>query len=150
MWNQKSRWATVLGRQVFVFISKRNPRLVVQEIFHGQVCGVTAVRMYQDKGRVHLYLCQQSIDRDAFPGSAEFGPSRHTVQISPDGLGGQVAKRSPIPFPQLISTVIDGELPLIERHVRRWSCRQHGEVGGQVLSRRQLYIFRAASTGKAS
>src|SRR5215510_10363064 len=143
MWNQKSRWATMFRCQIFVFISKCNPRLVGKEIFQRQVCGVTAIRMHQGMGRVRFYICQQSIDGDAFPVSAEFGPSRHTVQINLDSLGGQVAKRFPIPSPQLISAVIDCELPLIERHVRRWSRRKHGEISSQVLSWWQLYIFGA-------
>src|SRR5215510_14492448 len=150
MWNQKSRWAAVFGCEILVFISERNPRLVVKEIFQGQICCVTAIRMHQGMGRVRFYLCQQSIDGDAFQVSAEFGPSRHTVQINLDGLGGQVAKRFPIPSPQLISAVIDCELPLIERYVRRWSGGQHGEVSSHVLSRRQLCVFRAASTQKTS
>src|SRR5262249_51655172 len=117
-----------LGGESLFFISERNPRLVVKGIFQGQVCCVTPIRVHQGMGRVRFYLSQQSIDGDAFPVSAEFGPSRHTVQINLDGLGGQVAKRFPIPSPQLISAVIDCELPLIERYVRRWSGRQHGKV----------------------
>src|SRR5262249_36745044 len=109
------------------------PRLLVHEIVQRQIGGVAAVRTHESIVSISFYICKHGIERNAFPGCAEFRPSRNAVQINRNGLGGQVAKRLPIPAPQNVSAVVDGKFPLVERNVWRRSGGQDREVSREVL-----------------
>src|SRR5215475_12368358 len=123
MGDKKSCRATVFGGKIFVIKAERDPRLLVQEILQRQIRGVATVGMRESIGSIGFYVCKHRIEGNAFPECAEFRPSRNAVQINRDGLGGQVAKRLPIPSPQNVSAVVDRKFPFVERHV--W-CRSRG------------------------
>ena len=59
--------------------------------------------------------------------------SRNAEQVSGDGLGGQVAKRFPIPSPQNVSAVVDRKFPSVERHAWRRSRGQGRKLSNEVL-----------------
>src|SRR4051812_21669109 len=107
MRDKKSCRPTVFRCEILAIKSKRDPRLPVPEILQRQVCAVVAVRMDESKRSIGLYVCKHRIEGNPFPGCAEFRPSRNAVQINGEGLGGQVAKRLPIPSPQNVSAVVD-------------------------------------------
>src|SRR5216683_5673501 len=121
MGDKKSCRATVFGRKIFVIKPERNPRLLVHEVFQRQICGVVTVRMYESVVSIRFYVCKYGVEGNAFPVGAEFRPSRNTVQINREGVGRQVAKRPPVPSPQNIIPLGDRKLPLVKRHVGRWS-----------------------------
>src|SRR5262249_9200667 len=101
-------------------------------------------------GSIGFNVGKQCIERDAFPGSAEFGPPCDAMNINRECLSRQITKRLPIPSPQLVSTVIYFEFPLVQRHMRRRSRRQDREVSSDVLPWWQLLISLPALTRKTS
>src|SRR6266404_4418976 len=113
MRDQQSCRTTVFGRKIFVFIFERDPRLLVPQILERQICCVTAIRMREGIGSIRFYVCKQGIQRNAFPGSAEFGPPCDAMNINRECLTRQVAKRLPIPSPQYVSAVVYCEFPLV-------------------------------------
>src|SRR5262245_42757755 len=133
MGNKKSCRATVFGRKIFVVKTERNPRLLVQKIFQRQIRSVVSVGMNQSIAGIGFYIGEYRIEGNALPRCAEFRPARNAVQINREGLGGQVAKRLPIPSPQSIVALVNLKFPLIERHVRRRSRGKDGEVCREVL-----------------
>src|SRR6516165_7021620 len=150
MRNEKSRGAAVFGRKIFAVKSERDPRLLVLEILQRQIGGVVTVRMHECISGIGLYLCKDRIEGDAFPGCAEFGPSRNAVKINGYRIGGQFTKRRPVPSLQNVGAVADGKLPPVERDMRRRPRGQDREIGCEVLARWQLYICGLSSTGKAT
>jgi hypothetical protein len=82
---------------------------------------------------------QLRIERHAFPPRVELRPPRHAVDICCDALGGQLAKRPPVPSRQHIRAVIDRQYPLLERNVRSRTGQSHRKrlvtycPGGKVI-----------------
>src|SRR5262249_4426591 len=150
MGNEKPRRAAVFGLKIGTVVFERNPGLLVHNIFEGQVRGVVAIRAEHRVRQVCLYVCKQNIERNTFPGCAEFRPSRYTVQIDRDIFGGQLTKRLPIPSLQNVAAVIDGKFPAIKGYVWCRPRRQHGKIRSEVLTRREFGICCTASTGKTS
>src|SRR4029077_7969561 len=127
-----------------------DPGLLVDKVLQRQVSGVVAVRTRHCVRSICLHICKQDVKRNPFPRCTEFRPSRDAMYINCEGFGGQLAERLPIPSLQNVTAVVDHKFPVIEWHVWRRSCGQNGEVSSEVLPGWQLYICRAASTGKAS
>src|SRR5262249_36316911 len=140
----------MLGGKICPIKFECDPGLLVDDILQRKVCRVVAIRTEHRIGQICFYICKQDVKRNPFPRRTEFRPSRYAMYINREGLSGQVTKRLPIPSPQNIRAVVDRKFPLVEWDAWRWSCGQNGEVGSEVLPWRQLYICRAASTGKAS
>src|SRR5712664_3663192 len=136
MGDKKSCWTTVFGRKISAVKSERDPRLLVHKILQRQICGVVTVRTHESIGGIGFYVCKQRIEGYALPRCAEFRPPRYAVQISRQGLGGQFAKRLPIPSPQYFSAVVDRKFPAVERYVWSRSRGQDGEVSSEILARR--------------
>src|SRR5215470_719207 len=140
----------VFRGEVLAVEAKGDPRLSVFEIAQRDVCGVVAVRMGHDVGSLRLEVCKQRVERDAFPGSAELGPSRYTVQVDSRSFCWQLPERFPVPSPQQrIALIPDRKVPVIERNVRRGPSRQDRKVRGEILPWRKLYAFRLPA-GKTS
>src|SRR6266567_1383907 len=111
MRDKKSSRAAVFGSKIIVVKSKRDPRLLVHEIFQRKICGVATVRMHESMGGVGM-----NVDRNRF--------------------GRQLAKCLPIPSAQNICALVDREFPLVKRHARRRPRGQNWKVSRGVLPRR--------------
>jgi len=108
-------WAAVFESEVLAVEAKGDPSLLVLEIAEGQVRGVVAVGMCHDEGCLRSEPNEQCVERNAFPGGAEFRPSRDTVQVDGRAFGWQLPERFPVPSPQQsIALVPDREFLAIE------------------------------------
>src|SRR4029434_4996353 len=116
--------SAVFGGKIFSVKAEGDPRLPVPEVVQRQVSGVVTVRTHHCVRSICLHVCKHRVERHAFPGRAEFRPSRDAVQINREDLGRQIAKRLPVPSPQNIRAVVDHKFPAVERHV--W-CRSRGQ-----------------------
>jgi len=67
--------------------------------------------MHESLFGIGLDASEHRVEGGAFPDSAKFRPTRYAVQINRHDLSGQGAKGIPIPSPQNVSAVVDGELP---------------------------------------
>src|SRR5262249_56742021 len=79
---------------------------------------------------------------------SELRPPRHAVQIRGERLGRQAAKRSPIPPPEDVGSLLDREFPLLERHLRGGPRGEDRKAGGEVLPGRELAVRGVTSPGK--
>src|SRR5215469_5083940 len=128
MRDKKSCGATVFRDKIFVVKSERDPCLLVSEIRKRQIRGVVTIGSHHSILGVGFYLAEDGVERHAFPMRAELRPSRHTVQIDRNVLGGQFPKRFPIPSSQNVPSIIDRKLPFLERNVRSRPSRQDRKI----------------------
>src|SRR5262245_32112690 len=140
MWNEEPGRASVLGLEIRSTEAKGDPRLSVQEILQRQIGRVVAVGVDERIGRVRLQPREEHVDRDALPGRSELRPPGHAVQIRRERLGRQAAKRLPVPTPEDIVSLLDGELPLLERNLRGRPRGEDRKAGGEVLPGRELAV----------
>src|SRR6266480_5799531 len=150
MRDKKSSRAAVFGSKIIVVKSKRDPRLLVHEIFQRKICGVATVRMHESMGGVGFDVDKHRIQGNTFPMCSEFRPSRYAMNVDRNRFGRQLAKCLPIPSAQNICALVDREFPLVKRHARRRPRGQNWKVSRGVLPRRSRYIRGGASTRKAS
>src|SRR5215472_9373046 len=149
MRNEEPGRTSMLGLEVRTTEAKGDPRLAVQEILQWQIGRVVAVGVDEYIGRVRLHARKEHIERDAFPGRSELRPPRHAVQIRRERLGGQAAKRLPVPPPKDVVSLLNGELPLLERHLRGRARGEDGKAGGEVLPGRELAVRGVTSPSEA-
>src|SRR5262249_17947905 len=82
-------------------------------------------------------LCQQCIDRDPFPICVQFGPLRHTMDVSSHRLMRQATKFVPGPALPLIGPLKYRKIPSCERSMRCRPCREYGKPLFKILPRRE-------------
>src|SRR6266480_2349061 len=102
MRDKKSSRAAVFGSKIIVVKSKRDPRLLVHEIFQRKICGVATVRMHESMGGVGFDVDKHRIQGNTFPMCSEFRPSRYAMNVDRNRFGRQLAKCLPIPSAQNI------------------------------------------------
>src|SRR5262245_38102628 len=150
MRNEQPGRTSMLRCQVGLVETECDPRSLVSQILERYVRGVSAVGVHERKGCVARDAGQQRIERHAFPHSVELPPPLYAMDIRGDAFGWQLAKRPPAPSLQHIVTVVDRQLPLLERNVRSRTGREHRKFLRQILPRREGAFRCAASTNETS
>src|SRR5215475_2493713 len=118
MWNEEPGRAPMLRLEIRPVEAKGDPRLSVEKILQGQIDRVVAEGVDECVGSVRLHPYEERIEQNALPGRSELRPTRHAAQIDGKGLAGQTAKRPTVPLPELVVSLLDGELPFLEWHLR--------------------------------
>src|SRR5215831_340919 len=144
MWNEEPGRAPMLRLETRPVEAKSDPRLSVEKILQGQIDRVVAEGVDECVGSVRLAY-EERIEQNALPGRSELRPTHHAVQIDGKGLARQTAKRPPVPLPELVVSLLDGELPFLEWHPLRGPRGENGESGGEVPPGRELALSRVTS-----
>jgi hypothetical protein len=139
----------MLGLEWLAVVAVRDPRLPVPQVFERDVRRVAAVAERRRVLGCRLDTRQQCVDRDSFPHGVELRPLRHAVDVDGNALRRQREELVPRPAERLVDLADDPEVPLVERHAWRRTCREHREVVGHVLPGRNAFARRIVASSAA-
>src|SRR6185295_5439827 len=145
MWDQKTRRAAVLRRQWLAVKPGRYQALAIEQVLERQVGRVPAVAVRHQVGRRRLVEArrrEQVVDRDPLPGGPELAPFGHAVDVDRELGLRQRLELIPGPLAKERPTVLQGQVPPVERRTRCRSGAQDREAVCRVLAGRDPLLVR--------
>src|SRR5262249_43216243 len=137
--DQEARWAAVLRRQGLAVEPGRHQAFATEQVLERQVGRIPAVAVrHEVRGRrlLEARRREQVVDRDSLPDGPELAPLGHAVDVDRELGLRQRLEVLPGPLANERPTVLQAQVPPVERRMWCWPGAQDREVLGHVLAGR--------------